>query len=80
MVYVEVSGIGYEVNITLNTYTEIQHMEQGTLYTYLQIKEDGHTLYGFFEHGRKNHVCAADRYQWSGCSNGKNDAVFHKTG
>ena len=47
LVYVEVGGIGYEVNITLNTYTEIQHMEQGTLYTYLQIKEDGHTLYGF---------------------------------
>jgi Holliday junction DNA helicase RuvA len=47
LVYVEVGGIGYEVNITLNTYTEIQHMDQGTLYTYLQIKEDGHTLYGF---------------------------------
>jgi Holliday junction DNA helicase RuvA len=46
-VYVEVGGIGYEVNISLNTYTEIQHMEKGTLYTYLQIKEDGHTLYGF---------------------------------
>ena len=47
LVLVEVGGIGYEVNITLNTYTEIQHMEKGTLYTYLQIKEDGHTLYGF---------------------------------
>jgi len=47
VVYVDVSGIGYEVNITLNTYTEIQHMEKGTLYTYLQVKEDGHTLYGF---------------------------------
>jgi len=47
VVYVDVSGIGYEVNITLNTYIEIQHMEKGTLYTYLQVKEDGHTLYGF---------------------------------
>jgi len=47
VVYVDVSGIGYEVNITLNTYAEIQHMEKGTLYTYLQVKEDGHTLYGF---------------------------------
>jgi holliday junction DNA helicase RuvA len=46
-VYVETGGIGYEVNITLNTYTEIQHMEKGTLYTYLQVKEDAHTLYGF---------------------------------
>jgi holliday junction DNA helicase RuvA len=47
LVYVETGGIGYEVNITLNTYTEIQHMEKGTLYTYLQVKEDAHTLYGF---------------------------------
>jgi holliday junction DNA helicase RuvA len=47
LVYVETGGVGYEVNITLNTYTEIQHMEKGTLYTYLQVKEDAHTLYGF---------------------------------
>jgi len=47
LVFVEVEGIGYEVNITLNTFTEIQHMAKGTLYTYLQVKEDAHTLYGF---------------------------------
>jgi len=47
LVYVEVEGVGYEVNITLNTFTEIQHMAKGTLYTYLQVKEDAHTLYGF---------------------------------
>jgi Holliday junction DNA helicase RuvA len=47
LVYVEVAGVGYEVNITLNTFSEIQHMEKGTLYTYLQVKEDAHTLYGF---------------------------------
>jgi holliday junction DNA helicase RuvA len=47
LVYVDINGVGYEVHITLNTYSEIQHMEKGTLYTHLQIKEDGHTLYGF---------------------------------
>ena len=47
LVFVEVEGVGYEVNITLNTFTEIQHMAKGTLYTYLQVKEDAHTLYGF---------------------------------
>ncbi len=47
LVYLETGGIGYEVNITLNTYTEIQHQEKGTLYTFLQVKEDAHTLYGF---------------------------------
>ncbi|MEP7142400.1 MAG: Holliday junction branch migration protein RuvA, partial [Ferruginibacter sp.] len=52
-VYIDVNGVGYEVNISLNTYTHIQHSESGKLYTYLQIKEDGHTLYGFFDRGEK---------------------------
>ena len=52
-VYVDVNGVGYELNISLNTYTDIQHLEKGKLYTYLQIKEDGHTLYGFFDKGEK---------------------------
>jgi Holliday junction DNA helicase RuvA len=52
-VYVDVNGVGYEVNISLNTYSYIQKMEQGKLFTYLQIKEDGHTLYGFFDKAEK---------------------------
>ncbi|MBC7507917.1 MAG: Holliday junction branch migration protein RuvA [Ferruginibacter sp.] len=52
-VYVDVNGVGYELNISLNTYTDIQHVEKGKLYTYLQIKEDGHTLYGFFDKEEK---------------------------
>src|SRR5664279_1347756 len=49
VVYVDVQGIGYEVNISLNTYSHIQKLNEGKLYTYLQIKEDAHTLYGFFD-------------------------------
>lgn len=49
VVYVDVSGVGYEVNISLNTYTHIEQLTEGKLYTYLQIKEDAHTLYGFFD-------------------------------
>ena len=49
VVYVDVQGLGYEVNISLNTYSHIQHLNEGKLYTYLQVKEDSHTLYGFFE-------------------------------
>jgi Holliday junction DNA helicase RuvA len=49
VVYVDVHGIGYEVNISLNTYAQIQQLQEGKLYTYLQIKEDAHTLYGFFD-------------------------------
>jgi Holliday junction DNA helicase RuvA len=49
VVYVEVQGVGYEVNISLNTYAYIQNLDAGKLYTYLQIKEDAHTLYGFYD-------------------------------
>lgn len=52
-VYVDVNGVGYEVNISLNTYTHIQGLAAGKLFTYLQIKEDGHTLFGFFDKGEK---------------------------
>lgn len=52
-VYVDINGVGYEVNISLNTYTHIQQNDSGKLYTYLQIKEDAHTLYGFFDRGEK---------------------------
>lgn len=52
-VYVDVNGVGYEVNISLNTFSQIQHLEQGTLYTHLQIKEDAHVLFGFFDKAEK---------------------------
>ena len=53
-VWIDVNGIGYEVNISLNTYSQIQHLEKGVLYTYLQVKEDAHTLYGFFDEEERN--------------------------
>lgn len=52
-VYIDIHGVGYEVNISLNTYAQIQNSESGKLYTYLQIKEDAHTLYGFFDRAEK---------------------------
>lgn len=52
-VYIDVNNVGYEVNISLNTYTFIQNLPEGKLYTYLQIKEDGHTLFGFFDKEEK---------------------------
>ncbi len=53
-VYVDVNGIGFEVNISLNTYSQIQNLEQGKLFTHLQVKEDGHILYGFFDRLEKD--------------------------
>jgi holliday junction DNA helicase RuvA len=49
VIVVDVNGVGYEVNISLNTYSDIQSQTEGRLYTYLQVKEDSHTLYGFSE-------------------------------
>ena len=53
-VQVEVNGVGYDVQISLNTYSRIQHLENGILYTCLLIREDAHTLYGFFDQSEKD--------------------------
>lgn len=53
-VYVDVNGVGYEVNISLNTYSHIQNLEQGKLFTHLQVKEDAHLLFGFFDKQEKD--------------------------
>ena len=46
-VVIECNGIGYAINISLHTYSQIPNEESIKLYTYLQIKEDSHTLIGF---------------------------------
>jgi len=46
-VWIDVNGVGYEVHISLNTYSKIQQKEEGLLYTILLIREDAHLLYGF---------------------------------
>src|ERR1700747_405327 len=43
----DVHGVGYELNITLQTYAKIQHLENCRLYTHLQVREDAWVLYGF---------------------------------
>ena len=49
VVYIDVNGVGYDVNISLNTWSQIQNLSEGKLFTYFQVKEDAHTLYGFFD-------------------------------
>ena len=48
-IVVDCNGIGYEVNISLHTFSRLRGEEQITIYTHLQVKEDSHTLYGFME-------------------------------
>jgi holliday junction DNA helicase RuvA len=52
-VQVEVNGVGYEVLISLNTYSKIQNLDKGLLHTCLLIREDAHILVGFFEQSEK---------------------------
>ncbi|PUZ29236.1 Holliday junction branch migration protein RuvA [Chitinophaga parva] len=53
LVHLDVNGVGYEVQISLHTYSRIQALDQVKLLTFLHIKEDAHTLYGFFEEAEK---------------------------
>ena len=48
-VVIDCGGVGYHVNISLHTYSLLPNTEQIKLFTYLQIKEDAHTLFGFVE-------------------------------
>lgn len=44
---VETAGVGYGLNITLNTYTAIQGKKDVRLHVFESIREDAYTLYGF---------------------------------
>jgi len=48
-VVIDCGGVGYQVNISLHTYSLLPQSETIKLFTYLQIKEDAHTLFGFVE-------------------------------
>ncbi|MGN1208580.1 MAG: Holliday junction branch migration protein RuvA [Christensenellales bacterium] len=47
VVVVETNGIGYEVNISLNTSLSLSNKTECELFTYLQVREDGVFLFGF---------------------------------
>ncbi len=47
LLHMAVHGVGYEVNITLQTFSKIQHLDRCRLYTHLQVREDAWVLYGF---------------------------------
>ena len=54
VVWVDANGVGYELQISLNTYSSIQNAENGQLYTYFHVREDAQVLYGFYEEAEKN--------------------------
>lgn len=44
---IDCNGMGYAINISLNTYSAIQNLNACKLYIYEAIREDAHVLYGF---------------------------------
>jgi len=52
-VIIDNHGIGYMINISLNTFTAIGEQDNVKLYVHLAIREDAHTLYGFYTEQEK---------------------------
>ncbi|MFC0603824.1 Holliday junction branch migration protein RuvA [Winogradskyella pulchriflava] len=46
-IVIDCNGVGYFINISLHTFSQIPDREHLKLYTYLQVREDSHSLYGF---------------------------------
>ena len=51
---IDCNGVGYLVNISLNTFSKLGDSESLSIYTHLQVKEDSHTLFGFFDKIERN--------------------------
>ncbi|MEM1408949.1 MAG: Holliday junction branch migration protein RuvA [Bacteroidota bacterium] len=52
-ILLDVGGVGYHVNISLSTYSDLKDKENTLIHTYLHVKEDSHTLYGFSDESEK---------------------------
>ncbi|WP_420571789.1 Holliday junction branch migration protein RuvA [Kordia sp.] len=48
-VVIDCNGVGYFINISLTTYSQIPNQENIKLFTHLHVREDAQTLYGFFQ-------------------------------
>jgi Holliday junction DNA helicase RuvA len=48
-VVIDCNGVGYHINISLHTFSLLPQTDFVKLFTYLQIKEDAHSLFGFVE-------------------------------
>ena len=50
---IECNGVGYYCHITLNTFSKLGNSEQVTLKTHFAIREDAHSLYGFYDENER---------------------------
>lgn len=52
-VIIDVGGLGYQVKITLNTFAQVKGLDTCKLHTHFHVKEDAHTLFGFYEESER---------------------------
>lgn len=53
LLYLDVNGVAYEVNITLRTYDKIQALDECRLYTHVKVSEDAWVMFGFAEEAER---------------------------
>lgn len=53
LLHLFVNGVGYEVNITLQTYSKVQQLDSCKLYIHMQIREDAWVMYGFADENER---------------------------
>ena len=53
-IIIDVNGIGYDVKISLRTYSKLKDRKDIFIYTHLNVKEDSHTLFGFNSESERN--------------------------
>lgn len=52
-ILIDVNGVGYLINISINTFEKINEQEEVALFTHLHVKEDALDLYGFYSIAEK---------------------------
>jgi holliday junction DNA helicase RuvA len=48
-IVINCNGVGYHLQISINTYEKTKNLKEARILTYLAVKEDSHALYGFFD-------------------------------